>query len=268
MKVFIHLPKTGGTTLLHILSNQIYFERFKLLQPTRHTHPKDFLVSVESQIDQILQSENKTAVIGGHFGFCAHHRLNDPGSYFTVLRNPVERVISEYYFMKYKGMYYAKLIEDENLDLIGYINHPEIYYLNNLQTRLIAGEKYASGDQVTQRTFEKSLNHLRQFAAVGLTGQMEETLAMFYLMLGWKRLPYYLKANVNEHKPQESVSNEVRAAIEKREQFDLQLYNEATRLFNKQLNNHSSSLENVKRKIIRAPIYYKYYLKVLNKIRK
>ena len=264
MKVFIHLPKTGGTTLLHVLSNQIYFEKFKLLQPTRHTHPKDFLASVESQIDQILLSPGKVEVLGGHFGFEAHSRLNEPDKYFTVLRNPVERVISEYYFMKHKEMYYAKLIKDENLDLIGYLNHPDIYYLNNLQTRLISGEKYESGDRVSQDTFEKSLHNLRQFAAVGLTERMEETLALFYLMLGWKRLPYYLKTNVNDKKPQEKVSDEVRAAIEEREQFDLKLYNEASKLFNKQLINHVSGLADIKRRIMRAPLYYKFYLKVLN----
>lgn len=265
MKVFIHLPKTAGTTLLNVLSTQVYFNKFKLLQPTKDTHPKEFLDNVEAQLEKVIQSNDGTEVVGGHFGFAAHPDLSDPSNYFTILRNPVDRVISEYYFMKYKGMYYEKLINEEELDIIRYLNHPETVYLNNLQTRLISGVTYNSGDLVDEGIYQRALNNLKQFAAVGITEKTDDTLALFYHNLRWRRLPYQLRVNVNDQRPDDIVSNEEIEAIKEREKYDIALYEEALLIFENQLNQCNSVVQGIKGKI-NDPGIYRYYLKILNRV--
>ncbi|MFY0601378.1 MAG: sulfotransferase family 2 domain-containing protein [Cyclobacteriaceae bacterium] len=266
MKTFIHIPKTGGTTIVHTLSRQILYNRFQRLNPTRFTHPKDFLEKVEGLLENVITSSHKIEVVGGHFGFAAHPKLSDPSQHFTVLRDPIERVISEYYYMKHKGMYYQHLINNENLDLEDYIHHPEISYLNNLQTRLVAGESYQSGDIVTEVVYSKALKNLKKFQVFGLTEQMSDTLALFYLTLGWKRLPYYLEANINDKRPRkEDVSEKAIMSIKEREKYDIMLYKEAKEIFNSKLMEREEEINRVIVRILKPSYIYKFYLKALNK---
>lgn len=267
MKVFLHLPKTGGTTIVHTLSRQILFKKFRRLNPTRFTHPKEFLAKVEELLEDVLTAPQKPEVVGGHFGFGAHPKLKNPTEHFTVLRDPIERVISEYYYMKHKGMYYQEIIETEKLSLIEYINHPEIKYLNNLQTRLIAGESYNSGDTVTEEIYQKALANLKSFSVFGLTEQMGSSLALFYIILGWKRLPYYLQSNANDQRPNRNKITQLeRDTIGKREQYDIRLYEEAEKIFSSKVNEHTVTLEKLKKQIMNPSTGYKFYLKILNKV--
>ena len=266
MKTFIHIPKTGGTTIVDTLSRQILFNKFKRLNPSRFTHPIDFLNMVQFLLNDVTKGA-EIEVVGGHFGFGAHPSLTNPGLYFTVLRDPVERVISEYYYMKHKGMYYQDLIQNQNLSLEEYVSHPEIYYLNNLQTRLISGVSYQSGEEVTEDMYQKALENLRKFKAVGLTEQMGSTLALFYILLGWKRLPYYQQSNRNNERPDRSnISPEVIREIEVREKYDIMLYKEAQKIFNKMVIENDSEINKIIGRIMHPRPFYRQYLKVLRRI--
>jgi len=266
LKTFIHIPKTGGTTIVDTLSRQILFNKYQRLNPTRTTHPKKFLDGVEDLLEKVI-SEDKTEVVGGHFGFAAHPKLTDPSEYFTVLRDPIERVISEYYFMKYKGMFYQDLIESENLGLEEYIHHPETFYLNNLQTRLISGVGYESGEEVTRVIYDQALENLRKFKVFGITEDMGSTLALFYMVLEWKRVPYYLKSNVNDQRPKrESISKEETDAIRERDKYDVMLYQEAKSMFDSMVTEKATQIDSIKGRIMKPSTIYKLYLKVLNRM--
>lgn len=92
--VFVHIPKTAGTTL-HLVIERQY-------------HPRK-VVSIytdEENADQINRLQNfpatqkqKIKVIKGHTFFRWHQLLSQPCAYFTLLRNPIERFISNYYFL-------------------------------------------------------------------------------------------------------------------------------------------------------------------------
>lgn len=267
MKTFIHIPKTGGTTMVNTLSKQILFNRFKRLNPTRTTHPKDFLDSVEGLLEDVVSS-SKFDVVGGHFGFAAHPKLMDASQYFTVLRDPIERVISEYYYMKHKGMYYQGLIEKENLSLTKYVSHPETFYLNNLQTRLISGVSFESGDTVTESTYKLALENLSKFKVFGLTEQMDSTLALFYIILNWNHLPYYQRSNANEKRPNtEHISQHEIDVIREREKYDILLYEKAKQIFQRRLIDNGQEINQVIGRIQNPGKFHTFYLKVLNKLR-
>ena len=266
MKTFIHIPKTGGTTIVDTLSRQILFDKFQRVNPTRHTHPRDFLDDIEGLLEKVISS-SKAEVVGGHFGFAAHPKLTDPSEHFTVLRDPIERVISEYYFMKYKGMYYQQLIESENLSLEEYTHHPETYYLNNLQTRLISGVSYESGEEVTKEMYDLALENLKQFKVFGITNDMSNSLALFYLVLGWKRMPYYMQSNANDKRPKrESIPQHEIEAISERDKYDVMLYNEAKSIFDAKITERAAEIGEIKNRIMKPNMIYKLYLKVLNRI--
>ena len=266
MKTFIHIPKTGGTTIVDTLSRQVLFNKFQRLNPTRYTHPRKFLDDVGDLLEKVISS-SKAEVVGGHFGFAAHPKLTDPSDYFTVLRDPIERVISEYYFMKHKGMFYQHLIESENLSLEEYIHHPETFYLNNLQTRLISGVSYQSGEAVTKEMYDLALQNLKKFKTFGITENMGSTLALFYLVLEWKRMPYYMKSNVNDQRPKrESISQQETDAISERDQYDVMLYLEAKSIFDGVIMEREQQISEIQRRIMSPHKMYKIYLKVLNRV--
>lgn len=266
MKTFIHIPKTGGTTIVGTLSRQVLFNKYRRLNPTKSTHPRDFLDGVEELLEEVI-SESNVDVVGGHFGFAAHPKLTDPSKHFTVLREPIDRVISEYYYMKYKGMYYQNLIESENLSLEEYIHHPETFYLNNLQTRLISGVSYQSGEEVTGEMYDMALENLKKFNVFGITEDMGNTLALFYIVLGWKRMPYYMESNVNDQRPKrESISQQEVDLISARDKYDVMLYHEAKSIFDSMIQERAEQIDEIQGRIMKPNPIYKIYLKVLNRI--
>jgi hypothetical protein len=96
--IFFHLPKTGGTTMDFIL---------------KHCFPEDQLFSAfvgvpESAISvgsrekiaakyNLLSPQAKgfvRCVMGGHMGMGIHTLFDRPAKYFTIVRHPIDRVIS------------------------------------------------------------------------------------------------------------------------------------------------------------------------------
>lgn len=269
LKLFIHIPKTGGTTIVDTLKKQIYFEKFVRLNPTRDTHPKDFLASAPEYLKQVIQNNNKAKVTGGHIPFGALSSLEDPSRYFTVLRDPVERVTSEYYFMKQLGYYHQRDINSEELSLKDYLHHPATQYLNNLQTRLISGVSYEEGEMVDDDMYQLAANNLSRFLSVGITERMPETLALFHTLLGWSRTPHYTHSNVNNQRPAtKKVDQETLEAIKLREKYDLQLYKEAMLLFQKQLDQQPGQINAKVKSILKPRPLSLTILKIYSKIRR
>src|SRR5258708_6595833 len=74
-------------------------------------------------------------VFKGHMPFGLHERLPQPATYITFLREPVERVISEYYFARHYRLHpqYKRMQAMSLEDYVRATPH------HNLQTKLLAG---------------------------------------------------------------------------------------------------------------------------------
>lgn len=189
--VFVHIPKTAGASLTQIIRNNYPSHQiFSTSNPTLNT---------VSEINQ------NTKCIIGHNVFGQHQELG-PQMHMTMLRDPIDRVISHYYYNKY-------VLKKNN---IGSLEHFAQTDANaNLQTRYITGH---------EPNVDEAIEHLKTFAFFGITEMFLPSLFLMKKTFGWKNIEYP-KANVNAKRPKnESISKETIEQIKKENLLDIKLY--------------------------------------------
>ena len=221
--IFLHLPKCGGTTLNRIIEWEYPLNRVFSVDPSffRWSHRR---VSRWSQ-----RALDRIQVFKGHMPFGLHERLSRPATYITFLREPVERVISEYYFAKHHRLHpQHKRMQKLSLEQYA-LTTPH----HNMQTKLIAGHgdypDFLAGD-CDEQVLETAYRHLaRNFGFAGLTERFDEGLAKLKLMFGWN-ITRYAKFNVTPVRLQKSkVPADIQALIAERNRFDCALYEHVAR---------------------------------------
>ena len=133
---FIHIPKTGGTTLRdlieqrfepHVLCPDIYM----MLRSGGCYPPTPWYLSIpDDQFGQIR-------LLRGHLHFLAHTRFPERPFITTIFREPMERTISE---MRYRVRIEGKPLEAEIEAVEAVVRDGVPEYLNNVQTKYFRGE--------------------------------------------------------------------------------------------------------------------------------
>src|SRR5690349_15074435 len=147
--IFLHVPKTGGTTLQHILRgcyprNQIW--TFKDAGRDRQIEKFKQLSAEKRQGYRLIQ---------GHLSFGFHRHLSGDSIYITLLREPVARALSFYYYARSQPDHYLyRVLQDNDLTLKTLLKEhtATTQELFNLQTRMIAGSDWGDGERAADRT--------------------------------------------------------------------------------------------------------------------
>jgi tetratricopeptide (TPR) repeat protein len=211
--VFTHIPKTGGGTLSSILSKN-YAE--DTILPLKYKSFTDVLTELsESQKKQI-------ACCVGHIPFGLHEYFSKPAIYITLLRHPIDRVISLYYFIlrqkvhRFHDELIAKQMTLKDFVVSGF--EPVL----NTQTRILAG---LSGSPISRDELNMAKKNLEEhFFAVGTTEKFDDFLLMLQKRLGWKYISYQ-KKHVTYNRPRtEDIPGDVLKLIKERNELDLELY--------------------------------------------
>jgi hypothetical protein len=177
---------------------------------------KDRELTFPAHVRRALGRADLRAVVG-HFWFGVHRHLGRPATYITLLRDPVDRVLSLFYHLN----------EDENpkMELEEFLASPPYREVDNDQTRRIAGVEPELG-KCTRRTLDLAKDNLRRhFSVVGVTDRFDETLVLLKRKLGWaKHLCYYSKHINRDRPPADSVPQPIRDAILRWNELDRELY--------------------------------------------
>lgn len=225
--LFLHLPKTGGTTLQKILERN--FERDEVLTLNGHT--------LQADIDRFREwPETQRAryrLIKGHLRFGLHRSVPGAWSYITFLREPTARVLSFYKYASTTRDHYLHCQITQGATLKNLLRRNETPELFNLQTRMIAGDEWNNlGREVDDDALRRAEQNLRtHFSFVGLTEEFDASVCLLCRRFHWAT-PYYRMRNVTEkERCANAIDAETREMVREANSLDAKLYKCARGLF-------------------------------------
>ena len=231
--IFLHIPKTAGTTLNRIIEWQYSpFEIFTM-DPYR-------IRATPERLKRLPQGRRcRLRMVRGHMLYGIHECLPQGATYFTMLRDPVARALSTYYFILRRPLNpLHRKVKKERLSIEDCIrSFPQRH---NLQCRLIAGVKDASstGDE---RLLDMAKEHLiKSFSVVGIAERFEESLMLMATTFDWE-IPFYKNCKVSKTRPQ--IDPGTVEMIRDHNRLDVELYEFSKRLFEESLQKKEAAVQ-------------------------
>jgi hypothetical protein len=236
--MFIHIPKCAGTTARWIMDRQY---------PTKTEvyKVKSDIVGDKKKFD-LLPADKKRllAAVFGHYCYGMHASLNkgQKFSYVTILRDPVQRVLSLYSYVKIsqKGHYLGPVAG--KMSPVEFVTSGVTCTTDNAMVRQLCGVDHFTmrdGKQepwrdmeipfggVTAEHLKLAKDNLRTFGCVGISDEFDTFLGCMRKTFGW-RIPVYRNQNVSRYKPEVSSSDIDK--IRKSNILDYELYDFARTL--------------------------------------
>lgn len=223
--LFLHIPKAGGSTLNYIL--HVYHarnDRGVIYYPALGIQ-REYNRNPSSTVNDMPVDNRLVRFISGHFTFGLHRFLTVPATYITLLRDPVDRVVSLYYHVlrsSHEPLHQHLL--RENISLSDFVTHVCCREAEDDQTWRLSG---LGPDTRTspQRMLALAKENIRQYFSIsGVTERFDETVVLLKRTLGWQDVSYAPKL-VNESRPHLSnISPRTRELIATRNELDIELY--------------------------------------------
>jgi hypothetical protein len=209
--VSVHIPKTAGTSFRNTLKEVYGTDQVVRLD----VNLEDEVIRVNEQLWNRKKLSKEVQVVHGHFSphlFEKYFR-SSPAPFVTWLRDPVERVISNYYYLE------KRLKEELQEEKKG------LNILSKMQRSL---PEYVA-DPLNQNRIAKFLQgrSLDDFAFVGIQEYYADDLQQLGRILSWKEVPHY---HHNATGKSRAVGDALREEIIRCNQEDVALYKHALSL--------------------------------------
>jgi hypothetical protein len=210
---FMHIGKTGGHSICMELFNR--FDASKI----NNGIPKPFYF-------------NKPDLIVGHWSFKYAKNLPHNRFLFSMVRDPIERVISNYYFMRSHPKEVAKTHQGVALaqkydfhDFLEIDNIAVKRVVENHQTNFFDEDWQRSDDRSTPVRLERAITHLNEFDLIGLFEHYNESLERLCNAFGMKPWPESAKHNITKNKKSKSdLPKSTIQRIQDLNALDIELY--------------------------------------------
>lgn len=176
---FMHIGKTAGTSFFHLLCEE--------LNDLAHFHasPEAF--------DKLIQKDlDNYKLITGHFSFNHTSRFRSDRYLITFLRDPVDRVLSNYYFLRN----WDGVINDSNCEMVRYAkqlslmeflkcDNPQVESVTrNHQAYSIASDFRDLRKLSDRELRRKAIGNLELIDFIGITEEFEKSVEMLFSELG------------------------------------------------------------------------------------
>lgn len=220
MTLFLtHVPKTAGTSMREAV--------FEHRVSTSDVHSF-------SGIRTALRSNADFDLLTGHYPYGTHalYDVAEP-RYFVMLREPVDRAISQYYFTKMgdKPWYsHPDLADVKEHDLVSFYRKPAH---QNLQTRYVAGLVWewigrliSLNGLFKEPVLRRARRHLQEkYESYGLKERFEESAHIFAKQLGTTpKFPEKRRKKTRDRPGKTDLDDGVLRELRKLNSLDLALY--------------------------------------------
>lgn len=228
---FLHIEKTAGSALRTILQRNFALGELYPMY-TEQARAAFRRMSPETR--------DRIKVVYGHFCLDVADWLPDDMVYITMLRDPVERVASLYYFNRFV----RKTGPEYQLPLRVYLEqrgHPPI---DNWMVRCLSGltDRIPSGECTTDM-LEAAKQAADRFFFIGISERFHESHALLCRLFGFP-VRYCPPTNVNLNRPaMETISPADIALIEQYNRLDRELYLHCVRRLDRELAETDVSLQ-------------------------
>jgi len=207
----IHIPKSGGLTFYDVL-RRAYGRRSVF-----SSHDGEWKTAFASWKTNSLRCNAR--VYYGHFPFGVHRLLDAKPRYITMLREPVDRFLSLYYYLRQSPSHPSHSRAKESTLTEFVLRYPGFC---NQQSRFLAG--FGANGTSVSNAVAVAIENSQHFLAVGLTSSFDASLILFAHHLGWRRTPFYSTLNASKRNSLDALTVDERRAIEHANAEDIKVY--------------------------------------------
>lgn len=206
--IFLHVPRTGGSTFWRLLEK----------------HYPDVYSVDPFNLEESLREASKFDVVRGHIGYGVLE-----GQHLTMLRDPVERVLSEYRYASQRHGHHLHAVA-KRMPLEQFVTEGVSPSTDNQQVRLLCGNTDLSTSPyqfpcapfggVTESMLERAKDNLRK-CIVGVTERHGAFVDKCRARFGWPEVRY---ERLNRTRNKLDVPSRIRELIAEQNRFDMELY--------------------------------------------
>jgi hypothetical protein len=239
--IFYHLPKTGGLTMGAILERCFpgdqYFNTYVGVSDSTALGGSRAKIAAKYDLLSTEAKQSFRAAIYGHVPMGIHTLFDRPAKYFTIVRHPVDRVVSHFYYLRIRSD--VPIFERiQNMTLDQYMDSRIGLDPFDLQVRVLSGCKELDGTwgidgkpvqaaQVEGRHLELAKRNIEEYFLTAAPFEEFTTLVVLLKRLyGWRlRQCLFEIQNVTPNRPRVAdLPAATRRRIEACNRHDMALY--------------------------------------------
>jgi hypothetical protein len=191
---FVHIPKTAGTSLSVVLQG--------MYPPERTYHIDNSRYEDSSEDFKRLSAHEKAqfSLVDGHMYYGLYTSMPHESSHFTMLRNPVKRLVSLYnYGLQTRSVSWRARMIEEKPTFIDFVKGHYTNTADNGIARFLSAHNLSivPYGQCDSDTANQAIANLKSnFSAIGFLEVFDQSLLLLKNALAWTSQPLYKRRNV------------------------------------------------------------------------
>jgi len=251
--IFTHIPKTGGMSMFAAMCEHHGMKMADLYNISIRDTDK-------APVEKLLTDQEKS-VFAGHFPFGLHEWLSRPSCYMAIVRKPLDRIISLYYYSiqfreitlkareewtSFQALFDNRIVPDFYVDFLPWIQGEQTQTkflrclsaeLDNGMVRRFSGFGLNAKPCPKEALGEAKRNIERYYSLVGVQEQFQDTMDLVSIMFDVNLTEYHINKGVKKNDTEEKLTLKIRQRINEMNRLDNDLYQWVVNRFNKKLLN-------------------------------
>lgn len=223
--IFLHIEKTAGTSLVDYMRNSVGKKNFYYTRPELLNDP-----------DKVKLELDHYTALAGHIQYDQINKNYPDAFKITFLRDPIERMISFYYFVKEGPETVDPItVKSKSMDFFEFLEYCE----ECNDRRFVNGMTYKlANDCKEESRLDSAKENLKKMDFIGLQEYFDDSLAMLSSQTGWKPVEVAPTSNITKQKSSKSeLSSKIIDKIVELNKDDIELYKYGLNLFEKNKKN-------------------------------